>query len=264
MRPLAKAALLLLVVLEPGTALGDGEVKPLPPRRFAVADTLTRKFVGAYDVEGRPGTIVSIYSLGRGQAQLRGEDWEALGWFDDQAFDGVWRKSGAVAAGSSRELGLLHLDAEPGSAITATFRDPEVRTALRRERWTFSAPFGGATPSRAAVRPSPPPPTNVPPGEAKLPAFGEYVYVQELPEAVTKVPPQYPDAAREHHIEGQVLVQALVGQDGLVKDARVVKSIPGLDEAAVAAVRQWRFIPASSEGRPVAVWVAVPVKFSLH
>jgi protein TonB len=56
----------------------------------------------------------------------------------------------------------------------------------------------------------------------------------------------------------------LVGKDGFVKDTRVVKSIPELDDAAVASVRQWRFNPAYANGAPVAVWVAVPVKFSLH
>jgi len=49
-----------------------------------------------------------------------------------------------------------------------------------------------------------------------------------------------------------------------VVDTKVVKSIPMLDAAAVACVRQWIFKPALSKGQPVSVWVAVPVKFSLH
>jgi len=96
------------------------------------------------------------------------------------------------------------------------------------------------------------------------PKFGEYVYVEDLPEAITKVPPAYPDDAIRARIQGTVLVQALVGADGHVKDTRVTKSIPRLDDAAVACVRQWIFKPALSKGRPVAVWVAVPVKFTLH
>lgn len=103
-----------------------------------------------------------------------------------------------------------------------------------------------------------------PPSEDELPKFGEYVYVEELPEAITKVPPVYPDLAREAGVDGMVLVQALVGKDGKVKDTRVVKSIAMLDAAAVAAVKQWVFKPALSNNKPVAVWVAVPVKFSLH
>ena len=103
-----------------------------------------------------------------------------------------------------------------------------------------------------------------PPSDEELPKFGEYVYVEELPEAITKAQPQYPDLAREAGVDGTVLVQALVGKDGKVKDTRVVKSIAMLDGAAEAAVRQWVFKPALSNNKPVAVWVAVPVKFTLH
>ena len=60
------------------------------------------------------------------------------------------------------------------------------------------------------------------------------------------------------------MVQALVLRDGTVGDTRIVKSIPGLDEAAAAAVGQWRFKPALSKGQPVTVWVGVPIKFSLR
>ena len=104
----------------------------------------------------------------------------------------------------------------------------------------------------------------VAPSEEELPKFGDYVYVEELPEAVTKVNPVYPDLAREAGVDGLVMVQALVGKDGKVKDVRVVKSIPMLDQAAESAVRQWVFKPALSNNKPVAVWVGVPVKFSLH
>jgi len=103
-----------------------------------------------------------------------------------------------------------------------------------------------------------------PPEEDALPKFGEYVYVEELPEAVTKVQPEYPDLARSASVDGTVLVQALVGKDGKVKDTKVVKSIPMLDDAAVKAVKQWVFKPALSNNKPVAVWVAVPVKFTLN
>lgn len=103
-----------------------------------------------------------------------------------------------------------------------------------------------------------------PPTEEELPKFGEYVFVEELPEAITKIPPTYPDIAREAGVDGVVLVQALVGKDGKVKDTKVVQSIPMLDQSAVDAVKQWVFKPALSNNRPVAVWVAVPIRFTLH
>ena len=102
-----------------------------------------------------------------------------------------------------------------------------------------------------------------PPGDP-LARYGEYVYVEQLPQPVEKVPPVYPESAREKGISGTVVVQALVGKDGRVKDTRVITSIPELDGYAIAAVKRWRFKPAMSEGRPVAVWVAIPVKFTLR
>lgn len=103
-----------------------------------------------------------------------------------------------------------------------------------------------------------------PPSDEELPQFGEYVYVEELPEAITKVPPAYPDMAREANVDGTVMVQALVGKDGRVKDVKIVKSIPMLDQSAMDAVRRWVFKPALSNNKPVAVWVAVPVRFTLN
>jgi TonB family protein len=116
--------------------------------------------------------------------------------------------------------------------------------------------------ARLAAKPPPPPDRSATGGE--LPKMGDYVFVEELPEAITRVAPQYPDAARNSGITGTVIVQALVDREGKVRETHVTRSIPGLDEAAVHAVEQWVFKPARSKGEPVAVWVAVPVRFNLH
>ena len=102
-----------------------------------------------------------------------------------------------------------------------------------------------------------------PPGDP-LPGPRDYVPFDELPVAITIVQPVYPDLAREAGVDGTVMVRALIGRDGKVKDALIMKSIAMLDGAAEAAVRQWVFKPALSNNKPVAVWVAVPVKFILH
>lgn len=86
---------------------------------------------------------------------------------------------------------------------------------------------------------------------------------ERFPEAVLRVAPLYPRAARESGLTGEVLVTALIGKDGRVEEARIARSVPGLDESAMSTIRLWRFIPASSGGKPVAVWVRVPVRFSL-
>ncbi len=103
----------------------------------------------------------------------------------------------------------------------------------------------------------------VAPTEEKLPGPDDQVPADVMPEAITKQPPVYPEEARAKGVQGTVIVKALVGRDGRVVDMRLAQGVEGLDEAALSAVRKWRFSPAQYAGKPVAVWVVVPVKFSL-
>jgi len=100
--------------------------------------------------------------------------------------------------------------------------------------------------------------------DEQRPAYGEYVWVEEFPEPLTKVTPNYPAQAQEAGIEGNVVVQALVGRTGRVLETRIVKSDPHFDQAAEDAVRQYTFKPAKADGKPIAVWVAVPIRFVLN
>jgi len=65
-------------------------------------------------------------------------------------------------------------------------------------------------------------------------------------------------------MEGTVMVRALVGKDGKVQKAFVTESLPMLDDAAVASVRGAIFKPALQQHKPVAVWVQVPMRFTLR
>jgi TonB family protein len=76
--------------------------------------------------------------------------------------------------------------------------------------------------------------------------------------------PGYTDQARKAHVQGVVLVSAIVGTDGIVRDAVVQKGLGmGLDEKALEAVRQWRFRPELEDGKPVSKAVRVEVAFRL-
>jgi TonB family protein len=87
-------------------------------------------------------------------------------------------------------------------------------------------------------------------------------YFEELPEMLKGVAPVYPPVEAPAGLKGTVMVQALVGADGLVKDVKIVSSLrPSLDEAAAACVRRWVFTPALNNNRPIAVWVSIPVGF---
>jgi len=171
------------------------------------------------------------------------ENWTSVGVLDGRTYVGVFRKRSESGFVVGRHL----IDWTPGDhPIESQFpRDGNIGDSRKWNRIPPAKPHE---------------PTNT-----DRPALGEYVYVEELPEAITKAQPVYPDEARRARVDGTVVIQTLVLSDGTVGDTRIVKSDSSLlDDAAVAAVRQWKFKPAVARGKPVAVWVAVPVRFRLH
>lgn len=83
------------------------------------------------------------------------------------------------------------------------------------------------------------------------------------PRRLVNVPPVYPPDALRARITGVVTIEAVIGTGGEVTDARVVSGVPGLDDAALAAVRQWRYTPTLIGGEAVPVVMTVTVNFSL-
>jgi len=83
------------------------------------------------------------------------------------------------------------------------------------------------------------------------------------PERIVYVAPVYPAVAMSARTSGTVILEAVIGTDGAVRDAKVLRSIPLLDAAALAAVRQWRYTPTTLNGVPVAVVMTVSVRFEL-
>ena len=110
------------------------------------------------------------------------------------------------------------------------------------------------------------PPSSGPAGEEVYPRLGDPVNVDELPEPVKIIKPDYPEIAKMAQVEGTVVVHVLVAKDGRVRDAVVNPkySIPMLNAAALEAARAWVFKPALTNNRPVPVWVAIPMRFVLH
>lgn len=82
---------------------------------------------------------------------------------------------------------------------------------------------------------------------------------------VVDVPVQYPSSAVSAGEEGTVLVQAEVDVSGRVVDVRLARSsgYPDLDAAAVQSISGWSFLAATKDGKPMAQWVAVPIRFQL-
>jgi protein TonB len=83
------------------------------------------------------------------------------------------------------------------------------------------------------------------------------------PDRIVNVRPEYPPMAIAARVSGSVTIEAIIGTDGRVRDARVLRSIALLDDAALKAVRQWRYTPTLLNGVPVAVIMTVTVTFTL-
>jgi len=83
------------------------------------------------------------------------------------------------------------------------------------------------------------------------------------PRKIKDVKPVYPVLAMSARVGGNVLIEATIGVDGKVHNARVLQSIASLDQAALDAVRQWEFEPSRINGEPVAVMMVIVVTFAL-
>jgi protein TonB len=106
--------------------------------------------------------------------------------------------------------------------------------------------------------------SNGPPGIAMSPGpyrLGEGI---EPPRKIKDVAPVYPSAAMAMRALGTVVIEAIVGVDGKIREAKVIHSIPQLDHAALEAVRQWEFAPARLNGVAVAAIVTILVTFSIY
>ena len=82
------------------------------------------------------------------------------------------------------------------------------------------------------------------------------------PTKIVDAKPLYPAEARDAGVQGVVVVEAVIDVAGNVKTARVLRSIPLLDEAALQAVAQWKYKPTLLNGRPVPVIMTVTINFA--
>jgi len=161
--------------------------------------------------------------------------------------------------------------------------DPQERKALLaeadelRSRAIALRNAGVRSPSElSGIAPPPPPPPPPPPmsqsAAALSPDFESNVArLQPIrvggniktPTKVRDVKPEYPDEARAKKVQGVVIVEVLIDEDGSVADARILRSIPDFDEVALGAVKQWKFVPTLLNGQATALLMTVTVNFTL-
>jgi len=129
------------------------------------------------------------------------------------------------------------------------------------------SPAGGVPPPppplpMRADAPPPPPPPPVPtwaPGDSPLRIGGNV----KAPVKTKNVAPVYPQDARDANVSGVVIIEARIDQNGRVSDARVIRPVALLDQAALDAVYQWEFEPTLINGQPVPVIMTVTVNFTV-
>jgi len=85
----------------------------------------------------------------------------------------------------------------------------------------------------------------------------------KLPRLIKSVDPVYPEKARRAQVEGTVILEVRTDKEGNIEDARILRSIPVLDQAAVDAVKQWKYEPLIIDRRPRKVVFPVTVRFML-
>ena len=123
---------------------------------------------------------------------------------------------------------------------------------LNKQRTAINSGSGGV------ALPPPPPPPPPPDGAVRV---GNGI---KIPTKIKDVRPTYPPDALDAKIGGVVIIEATIDREGRVSDAKILRSIPALDEAALTAVRQWEFTPTVVDGVPVPVIMTVTVNFTVQ
>jgi TonB family protein len=83
------------------------------------------------------------------------------------------------------------------------------------------------------------------------------------PKLITKVEPVYPEEAKKNGIKGIVIIEATTNDKGDVVDTNILKSVPGLDQAAIDALKQWKYEPMIISGKPKGFVFTVTMRFNL-
>jgi TonB family protein len=112
----------------------------------------------------------------------------------------------------------------------------------------------------SATDPLPPSAFAVPAGAASQPSCLN----PAMGRLMNRVNPEYPDSARRAHVQGTVYIYAVIGTDGSLHNLRIVSGVSSdLNEASLAAVRQWRYEPYTCQNTPVEVESVIEVNYKL-
>jgi TonB family protein len=108
--------------------------------------------------------------------------------------------------------------------------------------------------------------TSAPPKQTVAPTATSESHADRVvvtnPRATYSPDPKFPKKARKGHKKGEIVFSLVVGADGIPRDIKLMRGLsPELDEAALDALKEWRFTPGMKDGKPVAVQVTVQINF---
>ena len=214
-------------------------------------------------VEPCPILLAPDYGAARWGTLEDGDDVAVI--LADHDFFGVRLAGNMLAFVPARAIRLLPsaVAAAPGSPPGRGVL-PEIQSLGVPDRETQPTPHAppppGEIPAAGFAPAAPPAPGGAP--AAPLTALPEG---SELPVLVTRVDPQYPEAARHMKLGGDVVLRVVVEANGSIGRIETVTGAPfGMTEAATDAVRRWTYRPARVNGQPVAVWKVIRVRFALR
>ena len=261
-----------------GAAAGAGLVLALflavPSLRTRVEATAGTRS-GALNLVSAPAFQVEIADLNNRRWILRSGG-EAASPFSEvpprrDAASGVGASSRAESAKPNRP------EESDDSSNTVAAKQPKLskasELALARPRTTTTAAasaqllapsiFDGITPPIGSV--SAPLGTGGPEAPGIVPPEGQPLRATTLQSAVLtqRVSPVYPAIALEERIQGDVQVNATIGKDGIPKDLKVISGDVRLAPAALSAIRQWRYRPATLAGEAIETQIVITVSFQL-
>ncbi|HEX4499044.1 MAG TPA: energy transducer TonB [Thermoanaerobaculia bacterium] len=224
----------------PASSFRLGGVEPLVDDQMKVVDLLAAKqWKDARDLAKRQFLVLSGYSKSYPGSVASGLVLEAL------ADAGLGDEGPALCLWYAAQ----HLDPNLTQADFSRFGDAGV--LLTRHRDTALLVSAAADPGAlkmAAPRQGP--------KERK---------VHQKPEIIHQTRPLYPELARRARVEGKVVIETIIEKDGSVSHPGILQSQPmGLDVAAVEAVCDWKFKPATLKGEPVRVYYVLTVNFAVQ
>jgi TonB family protein len=267
-----EAALSIRVVLDAGgfvqSAHAGARAVASPGRQSAFPESEAMELFGAAAVEAisrwqyapptqaplafylavvfKPGTVAVATQSARSQGVHAGPDGARMATpaeLADMAAQALARRAAQVGDGARSGGPFAPSGASAGAATPGTAPAAAAQGAGSRSG-------GAAVSARPGVRP----------GGGPIRVGGSVM----APTRIRTVQPAYPAEAKAAGVQGVVIVEAIINEQGRVDNVRVLRSVPPLDQAAIDAVRQWEYTPTLLNGLPVAVVMTTTVQFTLE